>query len=243
MRARDIVNGVTAKFGLEVRRRTIPRRPQFSAQTPPYAAYRYRLLELIHGIEGDIVECGVGRGVSMLNWCALSEYSQKYQDEPKWPERKIWGFDSFEGLPEPTAEDLNVEWENAHNIDAGTISDTSRLGVLKMMEQSGISAKYLASSVELRQGWFEKSLPGFNTKIALLHIDVDLHDSYEFVLRELFDQVVPGGVIAFDEYKNRWDLERFPGAAIAIDNFFDDKAGAIVKDEFLQKWFYVKPSN
>lgn len=176
----------------------------------------------------------------MLNWCSFLSFSERFQTEPKWPRRNIWGFDSFEGLPDPSSRDLNVVSDNSHNIGRGTISDTSRAGVLTMLTRN-ISQEFISERLRLIPGWFEDTVPGFSEDIALLHIDVDLHDSYAFVLENLFDKVVSGGVIAFDEYKSPWDLQRFPGSSVAIDNFFAGRPGQIERDPHILKWFYVKP--
>jgi hypothetical protein len=177
----------------------------------------------------------------MLSWCTFIDSSQQVQEQPNWPVRQIWGFDSFEGLPEPSSDDVNEESDNTVHVQAGTIGDASLNGVTQMLESFKFS-KGLMDNVHLVPGWFEDTLPSFSTKIALLHIDVDLHDSYLTVLNELYDQVVAGGVIAFDEYKSPWDVERFPGAAKAIDSFFEDKPGGIVKDSSVSKWYYVVPT-
>src|SRR3989338_1750422 len=63
--------------------------------------YQKRLLELVHDLDGDIVECGVGWGCSLLYWALLA------REEAKG--RRIWGFDSFEGFPEPGPEDQGLK--------------------------------------------------------------------------------------------------------------------------------------
>ena len=238
-----IIKRALGLVGLEVNRVVIPRRPRLSGQSLAMSAYFFRLLERVGQAEGDIVECGVGRGVSLVSWCTYVEYAQQFQDDPKWPERRIMGFDSFEGLPDPSSDDLNPGWDNNPHIRAGTVKDTSMTGVIRMLRSTGVSPDFISDQVRLVPGWFNNTLPNFDAKIALLHIDVDLHDSYLTVLNQLYNQVVPGGVIAFDEYKSDADSRRFPGAAKAIDTFFEDKPGKIEKDKFLNKWFYVMPTS
>ncbi|MEE8046353.1 MAG: TylF/MycF/NovP-related O-methyltransferase, partial [Dehalococcoidia bacterium] len=110
-----------------------------------------------------------------------------------------------------------------------------------LLERQNFSPNFVSDRVRLVPGWLEDTLPKISTNIALLHIDVDLHDSYLTVLNNLYDQVVSGGVIAFDEYKSPWDLDRFPGASVAIDSFFSGLPGEIERDPHVMKWFYVKP--
>ena len=57
-------------------------------------------LEKVRGLEGDIVECGVSIGHGALLFLLLSDYLGV--------ERTYYGFDSFEGFPDPVAEDATT---------------------------------------------------------------------------------------------------------------------------------------
>ena len=72
--------------------------------------------------------------------------------------------------------------------------------------------------VTLVKGWFSETIPKYRgSQIALLHLDVDLYDSYQDCLHYLWPRVSMNGIVAFDEYHlpNRW-----PGAERAVDEFF-----------------------
>lgn len=63
--------------------------------------YWREFFELVRGVPGDYVECGVGRGRSLLIVAALNALL-----EPEaGGRRKLWAYDSFQGFPEPTPED------------------------------------------------------------------------------------------------------------------------------------------
>ena len=62
--------------------------------------YYKRLYDSIKNIEGDIVECGVGKGISFLTLVNLVK--------EEGLGRKIYGFDSFEGFPEPSQYDKSA---------------------------------------------------------------------------------------------------------------------------------------
>ena len=52
-------------------------------------------------------------------------------------------------------------------------------------------------------------------KISLLNLDVDLYNSYKTCLEELYDKVIDGGIVCFDEYQS----DKWTGAKKAIDDF------------------------
>lgn len=109
------------------------------------------------------------------------------------PNDTIHGFDSFEGLPE--------DW-------------TSRMPK-GFFHRHGNLPK-VRDNVVLHKGWFDKTLPMWkadygDTPIQFLHIDCDLYSSTVTILNNLKNNIVPGTVIAFDEYINHmtWELDEF----------------------------------
>ena len=52
-----------------------------------------------------------------------------------------------------------------------------------------------------------------STRISFLHLDMDVKDPTDFALELLFERVVPGGIIVFDDYTT------VKGATISVDNF------------------------
>lgn len=97
-------------------------------------------------------------------------------------DRIIYGFDSFEGLPET--------WRSG--FEAGKF--------LKDILPE------VRDNVTLIKGWFDETLPSFiqehNELCAFLHIDCDLYSSSKTVLDYLAGRIVKGTIILFDEYFN-----------------------------------------
>ncbi len=97
-------------------------------------------------------------------------------------ENKVYGFDSFEGLPE--------DWRTGFS--------KGKFGV--------DNVPVVEDNVELIKGWFQDSLPKFleehSEKCAFIHIDCDLYSSAKYVLNTLKDRIVEGTIISFDEYFN-----------------------------------------
>lgn len=103
------------------------------------------------------------------------------------PGRDVYGFDSFQGLPE--------DWRA--NIPAGAFR------AAEVPEIDG------ATIVE---GWFDETLPGFLARhpgpVAFLHLDADLYSSTKTVLDLIGDRLEPGSIVVFDEYFNYPGWER-----------------------------------
>ncbi|MCY4015498.1 MAG: class I SAM-dependent methyltransferase [Gammaproteobacteria bacterium] len=184
--------------------------------------FRELLLQL-EDVEGQIVECGVGPGRSLFVFAILTQCVAR--------PRRIVGFDTFEGLPEPTAEDGRG---NAHK--AGWLSH-SEANVRELLQFNGVASDFIDENISFVRGTLAESLPAYDGRaIALLHLDVDLYESYKTALDWLWPFVSPGGIVTFDEYRS----EAFPGATRAIDEFLDRWQLGAVKSRFLDRWYVVK---
>jgi predicted O-methyltransferase YrrM len=142
------------------------------AMVTPYAS-KFELFEATlkeAKNEGLYCEFGVHTGGS-INFIA-----------ERIPQRIIYGFDSFEGLPE--------DWRP--HVKAGHF----RLDRLPAVREN----------VRLIKGWFNETLPPFlhehGEPAAYLHIDSDLYSSARTVLELFAPRIRPGTVIVFDEYFN-----------------------------------------
>ncbi|BBA36837.1 macrocin-O-methyltransferase TylF [Methylocaldum marinum] len=182
------------------------------------------MVERVRDVEGDIVECGVSIGHGALMFQLLSEYVGV--------ERTYHGFDSFEGFPAPVDKDEKTPitgkgfWANPPET------------VLRVLKDGRLPEDVIQNRIRLYKGWFDNTLPNYEGKIALLHLDCDLYESYKLALETLYSKVTPGGVVMFDEYgDNRW-----PGATKAIDEFFRDKSEKPQSHaKCTWKYFVVRP--
>jgi len=168
------------------------------------------MVERVRSVDGDIIECGVSIGHGALLFTLFSDYIET--------PRTYYGFDSFEGFPNPIDKDETTPitgrgfWANP--------PDT----VLKVLRDGRVGEEVIRDRIRLVKGWFDKTLPQYEGRIALLHLDCDLYESYKLSLEMLYDKVQPGGVIMFDEYGD----SRWPGATKAIDEFFSDKPETVL---------------
>lgn len=159
--------------------------------------YRSTRYVIETNVEGDLVECGCARGGSAA-MVALTQKSLGCR-------RPIWLFDTFEGLPAPSANDPDRE---IADIYTGTCVGSVE-AVQRFFDSLGIGP-----NLHLIKGLFQDTLPKRRPeRIALLHIDGDWYDSVKTCLESLFDLLSPGGIIQFDDY-GYWQ-----GARKAVDEF------------------------
>jgi predicted O-methyltransferase YrrM len=214
---KSIVKRAFRAAGFEIRRRdpleeSIPTEFNHSPFLPriyrgAVDRYLYFLDQVarVKDVEGDIVECGVSIGYGALLFLLWSEYVAK--------PRTYWGFDSFEGFPDP------VEKDEKTPITGKSFWASPPETVLKVLRDGRIPEEVIRDRVRLVKGLFHDTLPRYEGRIALLHLDCDLYESYKVALEHLYPKVQRGGVIMFDEYNDA----RWPGANKAIDEFFADK--------------------
>jgi len=163
------------------------------------------MVESVREVEGDVVECGVSMGHGALLFSLLGEYAGI--------NRIYYGFDSFEGFPDP------IDKDGLTPIKGRGFWANPPEAVLKVLRDGRLPEDAIRDRIRLVKGWFDVTLPKYEGKIALLHLDCDLYESYKLALEQFYDKVQPGGVILFDEYHD----DRWPGATKAIDEFFADK--------------------
>ena len=202
---------------------------QFKTHYESLAHFLYfkEIYDLVTDLEGDIVECGVGHGHSFYKLCCLAYYENKG--------RNIYGFDSFEGFPEPSEEDASPRIPLKGEWNVATVETIERV----LTEAGRIEPSFIQNSVKLVKGFFEESLSRFDGEsIVFLHLDVDLYKSYKVTLEYFWPKVARGGVVAFDEYRNA--TEKFPGAAKAIDEFFGSLVTQIQFNEQANRYYIVK---
>lgn len=194
--------------------------------------YWYEFFKMIQNVPGDVVECGVGRGRSLLIISALN-YFLKGSKKP----RKIFAYDSFEGFPSPTVED-----ESQRNPKKGewSKSPSGKYAYSPNFIKSVLSNAYIPTkNIFIKKGFFSKTLVNHPKRpISILHADGDLFSSTTDILESLFDKVSKGGIIVFDDiYLGNRD---FPGAKKAAKKFLGNdysklKTSVIGTSYFIKK--------
>jgi O-methyltransferase len=165
-----------------------------------------RLYALVKAIEyisnnnigGDIVECGVWKGGSMM---AIAHTLLRMNDI----NRNLYLFDTFEGMTPPSQEDLSFTNDNALQLlqDSNKEDQTSIwcYASLEEVMTNLHSTGYASDKIYFIKGEVEKTIPEKSPdQIAVLRLDTDWYESTRHELENLFPRLVPGGVIIIDDY-------------------------------------------
>jgi len=164
------------------------------------------LFRRVSGLAGDIVECGVFKGVSL---CQFIKFRALFENPFS---KRIIAFDTFGEFPEALYElDKNRREQFIQEAGSKSIGREELISILKELN--------LYQNLELIEGDIRKTLPEYRSKnpqlkISLLHVDVDLYESTKTCLEEFYPLMVKGGIVILDDYG------AFAGANKAIDECF-----------------------
>ncbi len=180
----------------------------------------YSLIQATHyitenKIEGDIVECGVWRGGSLMTSALVLKNSQDC-------DRELWGFDTFSGMTRPTEVDVNVNGTAALSRwathDKGSNTSDWCLATLEDVANNLTLTNYPFDKIKLVKGDVTETLKGkLPEKIALLRLDVDWYEPTQVSLATLFPLLSKRGVLIIDDY-GHWQ-----GASKATDEYFQSQ--------------------
>ena len=141
-------------------------------------------------IRGDIVECGVWKGGSMM-LIAKTLLSLGADD------RELYLYDTFQGMTEPTDKDESFDKKSANDLLKAKIDekmDGNNIWCYSNLEEVRTNMKstgYNMSKVHFIEGKVEDSIPGnLPNKTALLRLDTDWYESTLHELTYLYPLLV-----------------------------------------------------
>jgi hypothetical protein len=162
-------------------------------------------------IPGDIVECGVWKGGSMM---AIAHMLVLLGET----DRHLYLFDTFEGMTAPSAEDVALDGRSARALmDTSDRADPESVWCVAPLEGVKIALSqtgYDSARMHFVKGRVEETVPAqAPERIAVLRLDTDWYESTRHELAHLYPRLVPGGVLVLDDY-GHWQ-----GARKAVDEF------------------------
>jgi hypothetical protein len=160
--------------------------------------HRFEYFQKVKDLPGDIVEIGVFKGSGIASF---SKFVEIYCPNSN---KKIIGFDIFDpdNSDEILSKDGNFDKKKMNSVyDRVNHNELTLENVSKRLENMNIHKKYI-----LIKGDVEQTLPKFNIdnpgfRASLIYIDVDLERPTYHSLINLWDRLLPGGIILFDEYE------------------------------------------
>jgi O-methyltransferase len=191
-----------------------------------YALWQAVLQVVRDGVPGDFVECGVWRGGSSM--LAAHTFAQAGDTE-----RRLWLYDTFDGMPAPSDGDVDYAGRPAADVLVGADAlyaetVTARAG-LEEVQAALRLIDYPQERIHFVQGLVEDTIPAqAPEQIAILRLDTDWEASTRHELEHLWPRVARGGVLIIDDY-GHW-----AGARAAVDAYFEhrDDAPLLVRVDY-----------
>jgi len=176
---------------------------------------RTRLMNQVKDLPGDIVECGVFKGTGMLSFLKLKRFLCPNSG------KKVIGFDFFnsEGLVDSLSgqdkEAMSTLFEKRnYKHDAEHVNKFKDVILNFGFEE--YEFELVQGDIASTAHSYVSERPGF--RISLLYLDLDLDVPTYEALSAMWDRVVKGGIVVFDEYAfHKWS------EAAGADRFFSDK--------------------
>lgn len=166
----------------------------------------YYIARSICTVSGDMVECGVFfGGTSHLMLCAT-----------EGTDKCLYGFDSFEGLSEPSEFDCpaNKRTFRWQKHDLSTPEDVAVRNLAQHEDRSS-----------LFKGWIPERFHEVEDKnFSLVHLDVDLYEPTFAALEFFYPRTNLGGIIVCDDYGS----EACPGARAAMDEIATENNNTVI---------------
>jgi len=152
----------------------------------------YQAMTMVKNIPGEIVECGVFKGESLLRFAHFRDILGTQSSS------KIIAFDNFNDIYPDTSYDVD-QAQRQHWMETAGSSSISTDQLDKVLKKKNIT------NYELIAGDITKTVPEYvsknkGLKIALLNIDCDFTEPTFTSLKYFWDHMSVGGIILLDNY-------------------------------------------
>ena len=176
---------------------------------------------LQNNIEGVFVDCGVGNGIFEHVWINELMKNNSVRD--------IYLYDTFGGLVEPTEYDYTCKDAKIYQMNKDEVYNHWKSQIinekvngwcytpLEQVKHRLNSTGYPQNNLHYIVGDVMETLKDKTTipeKIAILRLDTCWYESSKYELEQMYDNVVIGGVVIFDDYYH------WAGQRRATDEFF-----------------------
>lgn len=140
-----------------------------------------KVVTYIREVSGDVVEAGTYKGGCAMALAVASEYFGPLNGIPK---RRVYGFDTFEGSPQPSEYDVS---------DPGRFSDVNFEEVVEAGKEF--------PNLTFIKGDFSDTLRDFKVSpLGLVLLDCDLYRSYKLCFEYLWPKLSVGGIMLLADW-------------------------------------------
>ncbi len=211
---KEKINYSTADFS-DFELETINSAKPFTMTSPERMVSLIRATEytIKNNIEGDFVECGVWKGGSAM---LILKTLLKYGIDNK----KIYLYDTFEGMSVPTEKDVSFTGKKAEVLlqeqDKAVSHSVWCYSSLEEVKANIRQVGYPEENIVFVQGKVEETIPAtIPEKICLLRLDTDWYESTQHELLHLYPLLAQRGILIIDDY-GHWE-----GCRKAVDEYFE----------------------
>ncbi|TVQ87949.1 MAG: macrocin O-methyltransferase [Bacteroidetes bacterium] len=183
---------------------------------PLYALYNSVGYILGNNIQGSIVICGVWRGGSAMLIAKMLSNRNIF-------DKKIYLFDTFEGMSAPSQHDIDFRGNHAFVLLKENENNKEKsvwcLADLADVKNNMMLTNYPEENIIYIKGKVENTIPENSPKedISLLHLDTDWYESTKHELQFLYPKLVLNGILLIDDY-GHWE-----GCRKAVDEYFKEQ--------------------
>jgi hypothetical protein len=174
---------------------------------------KYEIFKMVLDTHGSIVECGVFAGGGLMGWLHLSSILEPYNHN-----RRIFGFDTFEGFPDVSSQDTSGG-ESSHLHTGGLKVEQVLFEEIQNLAAIHDRNRPIGhvSKIDLIKGDACVTIPEFVAEnphlvISLLYLDFDIYAPTLTALEEFLPRMPKGAIVAFDEL----NCKEFPGETVAM---------------------------
>lgn len=181
-----------------------------------YGLYKAVVYVVQNKIPGCFVECGAWRGGSAMMMAQTLLHLGV-------TDRKIYLYDTYEGMAPPTDEDKDIRGGKAADLMKEQSIEVAAsvwcYASLDDVRANMALTQYPAQQIVYVKGMVEETIPAQSPRegIAVLRLDTDWYASTLHELQHLYPQLIPEGVLVIDDY-GHWQ-----GCRKAVDEYFAGK--------------------
>lgn len=171
---------------------------------------KHEMFKRVLGVHGHIIECGVFLGGGTMTWAQLSAIY-----EPVNHVRRIVGFDTFEGFPGFSAEDVGDPVPQLKIGGLATHAEADLADCVRLYDLNRPIGHI--PRVEFVKGDATQTIPKYleenqHLVVAMLYLDFDLLAPTQTAIETFLPRMPKGAVLAFDELNQK----AWPGETLAV---------------------------